>query len=383
MLQKRSLGQLLIKRGNTVMKRKQNMIIFSAGESVRNGKLDYLKKKLGENNIHCYDWRELFENAHDAAHIALLPSLSKKIPTFDFALVFAEGVDSVQIRGEAAQKSMRDNVLFELGLCVMALGTERVILFAEDSVHIPDDLIGIGKIGVKYVSYAASEFNSSVYRLGSEIEKAYDKLDKSLRTQIDSVIEHIKINADIISPVFIGAAVSSAEAYFFNFIIRLLENLDKGIIDTANNLSFVQPIEKVRIKILLPTIIDKTTRDKINEYYEKEKMSKYHIKDAVIRGLDFKGMMTNGELTVNDIPTSVTASYSVVNSILNIDSDDEYDLTAEKRFVTKEIDVYAYTLKKLLLPEIAAQRLYFIKDENKKAKILDALKRVEVIFVEM
>ena len=94
----------------------------------------------------------------------------------------------------------------------MALGTERVILFAEDSVHIPDDLIGIGKIGVKYISYAASEFNSSVYRLGPEIEKAYDKLDKSLRTQIDSVIEHIKINADIISPVFIGAAVSSAEA---------------------------------------------------------------------------------------------------------------------------------------------------------------------------
>jgi hypothetical protein len=191
------------------------------------------------------------------------------------------------------------------------------------------------------------------------------------------------MNADIVSPVFVGAAVSSAEAYFFNFIIRLLENLEKDIIDTTNNSSFTQPIEKVKIKILLPTVIDKTTRNKINDYYQKVKSSKYLIKEAGIRGLDFKGTMINGELVIIDIPTSVTASYSVVNSILNIESDDEYDLTAEKRFISKEIDVYAYTLKKLLMPEFAAQRLTFIKDENKKSKILDALKKVELSSIEL
>ncbi len=99
---------------------------------------------------------------HDSEHIALLPSLSKKIPTFDFALIFAEGVDTVQMRGEDVHKSMRDNVLFELGLCVMALGTDRVILFAEDSIHIPDDLIGVGKLGVKHISYVSSDFDLSV-----------------------------------------------------------------------------------------------------------------------------------------------------------------------------------------------------------------------------
>lgn len=365
------------------MRRSQNLIIFSAGESVRNGKTDYLKKKLSENNINCYDWRELFENVHDAQHIALLPGLSKKIPTFDFALIFAEGVDAVQMRGESSQKSMRDNVLFELGLCIMALGTERVILFAEDSVHIPDDLVGIGKIGIKYITFSSSDFDSSVDKLGSEIEITSDKLENKLRTQIDSVIDHINVNSDIISPVFIGAAVSSAEAYFFNFIIRLLENIEKEIINTDDNSLFTQSIEKVKINILLPVTIDKTTGKKINEYYEKEKASKFLIKDAGIRGLDFKGKVSDGELIVTDIPTSVTASYSVVNSILNIDSDDEYDLTAEKRFVAKEIDVYAYTLKKLLLPETAVHRLPFIKDEVKKAKILDALKRTKLHYIEL
>ncbi len=365
------------------MKRKQNLIIFSAGESVRNGKVDYLKKKLGENNINCYDWRELFDNVHDNEHIALLPVLSKKIPTFDFALVFAEAVDSVQLRGETVQSSMRDNVLFELGLCVMALGTERVILFAENSVHIPDDLIGIGKIGVKYITYSPSDFDSSVNLLGAEISNTSEALETNIKTQIDNIIDHIRINADVISPVFVGAAVSSAEAYFFNFIIRLLENLEKGIIDTADNSCFVQPIEKTQIRILLPTVIDKNTRNKINDYYKESKISNYLIKDAGIRGLDFKGTVTDGELIVTDIPTSVTASYTVVNSILNIESDDEYDLNAEKRFVSKEIDIYAYTLKKLLLPEIASQRLFFISDRNKKSKILEALKRTELSFIEL
>ena len=103
------------------MRRKQNVIIFSAGESIRNGSVEYIKSRLCKKDIICYDWRELFIKAHDMDNIALLPSLSKKIPTFDFAIIIAEAVDTVRFRGEE-QISMRDNVIFELGLCIMALG---------------------------------------------------------------------------------------------------------------------------------------------------------------------------------------------------------------------------------------------------------------------
>ncbi|MBQ3498917.1 MAG: hypothetical protein IJA87_07300 [Clostridia bacterium] len=92
--------------------------------------MNYLKKKLIENNIHCYDWRELFENVHDSEHIALLPGLSKKIPTFDFALIFAE-----------------------------------------DSIHIPDNFIGVGKLGVKHISYVSSDFDLSVDQLSCLLTK--------------------------------------------------------------------------------------------------------------------------------------------------------------------------------------------------------------------
>lgn len=81
------------------MRRKQNVIIFSAGESVRNGNVEYISKKLKERGIEYFDWRALFNCAHDAGNIALLPSLTKKIPTFDFALIFAETVDELKLRG--------------------------------------------------------------------------------------------------------------------------------------------------------------------------------------------------------------------------------------------------------------------------------------------
>ncbi len=189
------------------MRRKQNVIIFSAGESVRNGNVEYIEHKLREQNIVCFDWRSLFKQAHDIEHIALLPSLSKKIPTFDFALIFAEGVDKVKLRDTEEIATMRDNVVFELGLCVMALGVERVILLAEESIRIPEDLIGIGKVGIEYVTFNSTKREEAVQEVSEIISNKADAFANKFETQLDKIINHININSDLISPVFIGAAV--------------------------------------------------------------------------------------------------------------------------------------------------------------------------------
>ena len=60
--------------------------------------------------------------------------------------------------------------------------------------------------------------------------------------------------------------------------------------------------------------------------------------------------------------------------------DDEYDLLAEERFATKEMDVYAFALKKLLSADVANKRLSFISDENKKQRILSLLQNVSIEF---
>ena len=83
---------------------------------------------------------------HDSEHIALLPSLSKKIPTFDFALIFAE-----------------------------------------DSIHIPDDLIGVGKLGVKHISYVSSDFDLSVDQLSCLLTKLNNnKIQKHINNRANT-----------------------------------------------------------------------------------------------------------------------------------------------------------------------------------------------------
>ena len=363
------------------MRRSQNVIVFSAGESVRNQKVEYIQQRLmeKENGICCLDWRDLFRGANHADQIALLPALMKKIPTFDFALIFAEGVDQVTMRGKEQYAAMRDNVVFELGLCLMALGAERVILLSEEGLRLPDDLQGIGKIGLEHIVYTSDTGSSQVAsQLETIIRCKSEHLESSLSAQIDRVIAHISANADIVSPVFVGAAVSSAEAYFANFIVRLLARLDAPILRMGDNtpLSLTQEPE---LRIVFPTAVDSMTPDAISRYYHRLGAESFVIENAGARSLSFWGILHDGHLTIVDVPTSVTASYCVVNSILNIDSDDVYDRTAEERFVTKEMDVYEYTLRKLFTPEIASARLARMENDGQKARVLRALERIELI----
>ncbi len=366
--------------------RKQNVIIFSAGESIRNGKIAFIRKVLEEHNICCSEWHDLFHFAHNAQQIALLPALAKKIPTFDFALIFAEGVDEVKLRGIEDCKTMRDNVLFELGLCVMGLGTERVILFAEDSIHLPDDLAGIGKIGIEHITFhEKDDFEASLHKVEHTITEKALLYDEQFSQQLDAIIQHINVNARIISPVFIGAAVSSAEAYFTNFIIRLLEHTNGCFHGKGASDQTYQFPKDFQIKIIMPTGVDQMTRTAISNYYQRHRLQEFVVEAAGIRDLFFHGTYDEAKqaLIIYDIPSSITASYVVVNSILNIDSDDEYDISAEKRFITKEMDIYEYTLKKLFTYEIAEQRLHFIQDPNKKAVILQQLQNITILHADI
>lgn len=360
--------------------RAQNVILFSAGESVHNGKTEYIKQQLRRDGIHCMDWHELFRHAHNAEHLALLPSLVKKIPTFDFALVFAEGVDEVKLRGDVPLHTMRDNILFELGLCVMGLGSERVILLAEEGLHIPDDLTGIGTTGIHRITFPPDDFETPVNQVEQLLTARLRQYSRQFTVQLDQVIRHINRNADTISPVFVGAAVSSAEAYFMNFIVRLLENMENGFLSADYSASPLPFPRRTLLYILFPSG-GRITLDQIRSCYRSLKAKSFVIPNAGSRDLFFHAIYSSDreQMTILDIPTSITASYSVIRSILNIDSDEDYDQDAEQRFTIKEMDTYRYALQKLLSPTLAAQRLTFIRDDEKKAKILRRLQTVQIL----
>lgn len=216
--------------------------------------------------------------------------------------------------------------------------------------------------------------------MGEIIERKSEELTKRFKIQLNEIVRHIDEKTDFVSPVFVGAAVSSAESYYLNFIVRLLENSDKGFSYLNESSTQIEFPKDFVIKIIIPDSVNGMTRSDIIRYYNYHGFDEFVIHQAGARELFFYGKYNKLEkkLVIVDIPTSITASYSVVSSVLNMDSDDEYDDFAEERFVAKEMDIYSYTLQKLLASETAGERLLFINDETKRNMIIENLKNVSV-----
>ena len=304
--------------------RSQNIIVFSSGAAVRNERLARVMKRLRDHGHNPSEWRELFATANDEMNMALLPSLIKKIPTFDFAVIIGDKADLVkQFRDDDVEMPvMRDNVVFETGLCIMALGAERVILLVEDGVRIPEDLQGINELGIMHVYLENS-----------------DKLDDVFKTYIDDQRERM-------SPVVIGASVTTADGYLDNFLMRFWNNLDKGYVSNGKECSFPK---NVTVNVLVPKRIDDRIRERINRFYNERKLeSGSIITDDIRRTIEFKYSIDGDTMTVFDIPSTITASYGTVRDILNIEADDAPDKKAEERFLQKETDSFIFTLDTLM-----------------------------------
>ena len=167
--------------------------------------------------------------------------------------------------------------------------------------------------------------------------------------------------------------------------MRLFENIDKGFSSREHPEKVYPCPDKIKLCICLPSAVSMSTRSMISVYFKKHGYEDFFIGNAGIRGLFFNGRLdeSDSSLLIVDVPTSITASYVLVNSVLNIDSDADYDALAEERFVTKEMDIYAFALNKLLSPEVARKRLSFIHNSEKAERILNQLQNVSIEFVDI
>ena len=129
--------------------RKQNVIIFSSFKS-----LEIVRRLCAElnksNRVNAINWNSYFEAVYTKEYseqksYPLFCFLTKRIPSFDFAIVVAGKDDMLppeDRKNPQDEYRMRDNVIFELGMCCMALGESRVILLRHKNVRLFADLRG-------------------------------------------------------------------------------------------------------------------------------------------------------------------------------------------------------------------------------------------------
>jgi hypothetical protein len=312
----------------------------------------------------------------------ILSMLIKEIPTFDFAIILCvatdileQEIDTKEIleqkieykEGEIVKRLIRkylmcDSVLFECGLCIMALGTDRVILLRDRNVAIPFDLtIGLEKMGVKTIEYNADNLHDKLKDVNAYIEKKSSE----------------------ISPIVIGASITTADGYFNNFILRFWENIRYGFIDFETKDEFNPDVSQIRMDIYIPYKISIDLNEKIKDFYEANNYKRGIVPQGKFRGIEFRYKIVGDAYVICDYPSTLTASYNTVKDILNLSADERHDRNAEERSLMKERDSFLLALKKLMMKESLTLKLStFQKNKSEIQEILDRMKQVNIIELE-
>ena len=133
-----------------------------------------------------------------------------RVENYDFALFLLTPDDAIESRGEK-QKSARDNVFFEAGLFLSALGRERVEILVQneqakpDKVKIPSDLSGVilprftadsSIASLATLNNALSNFRDRIRRLGRFIRPI--KLVESWGFDLESKKFSMNLSAELL-----------------------------------------------------------------------------------------------------------------------------------------------------------------------------------------
>lgn len=147
-------------------------IVFVGGTSEKSGLLKALTVALQETAV-VHPWWTTDSFKPMASTLDGLIAAAQK---YDFA-VFLLTPDDFTVSRDLESFSSRDNVLFEFGLFLGALGPDRVLVFALNDpvkkLKVPSDLLGVTI--PRFVANDDDEIIASMVVLSSQIEKAIQR----------------------------------------------------------------------------------------------------------------------------------------------------------------------------------------------------------------
>ena len=342
--------------------RKQNIIFFSSFNSL--GFVNTLVNKLNESEfVNAISWQSCFktmyeENYEQKKSYPLFRFLNKNIPSFDFAVIVS-GKDNVFARNDKGESlRMRDNIVFELGMCSMALGESRVILLHQKDVEL---FANLGRGRAKEFFSEIEEYHSTALTIDNIQIKAFEYTDNCDKTAVNdicqSIVEYVKDKAAEYDPVVVGAACSTASGYYGNFIERLAGALKKKSGFEKYDL------EHIELHIVLPEfeIQENETQESLSLFLKDPKQAsdemffsnpEYGIQKRRVddsgRSIEFAYKEGKDKLYIVDIPTTILASYKTIHNIMKIADDVSKNEKTIAMYFAKEMNMFKSTLQKII-----------------------------------
>lgn len=219
--------------------------IFIGSSSEGLGVAQYIKDFFMESDEYeCIIWNEDVFKENES----FLETLTKSASLFDFGfMVFT--ADDVSVVREQTFLSARDNVLFEYGLFLGRLGTDRAYIIQERETKLPSDLLGI------------TISNYTTIEIGGKKEPKWDDLKESLTKLKKSIDDKVRLG-------HLGMLPSTVVA------ISYYENFVRLVSDWINS---VEPkfeingkiFSSAKLIIVIPTDLDADLKKRATIFYKK------------------------------------------------------------------------------------------------------------------
>ncbi len=224
---------------------KPRIFIGSSGEGLKVAQ--YIKHKLQKAEFEVFLWTDdIFK-----ANSSVLETLLKEASLFDFGIMVATK-DDFTIKRDKEFTTARDNVVFEFGLFLGRLGTNRAFVIQEKGTELPSDLYGI-----TVPRFEMSDNLDSNYELNIEIDKI-----------IKTINEKIQLGELGLLPSTVLAI-----GYFENFVSLICESLNM-----SNELEVKgKKYKKFQFNIVIPKDLDADIKKRAKIYFKNKSLEEIEI----------------------------------------------------------------------------------------------------------
>ena len=213
---------------------------------------------------------------------------------FDFGIFIASKDDLLRSRG-AQFAVARDNVLFEYGIFLGALGKKNSFLLLEEGIELPSDLKGI---------------NVVKYNLEAE-EVSHNSFLNAIDKVLNEVRRYDEYNFYRLLP-----STTIAISYFENFLERLSDVIGYEDMLSVEGVTYTP----VKIRIVLPDNLRGDIQKKVAGMERKLKLVKGNVAgvdNGRFMSLSVKIDSTTKSATIYDLPTSLSGIDNVIKAIYN------------------------------------------------------------------
>jgi hypothetical protein len=286
-----------------------------------------------------------------------LESLVNANMMFDFAVYIFTPDDDLKTRKKNV-KTMRDNVLFEMGFSLGRLGINRSYIITEETVNIPSDLHGI-----------------SISKFKKPGNKNYKDAVKKACLEIKQILEEQAANTEL---GFLPST-TTAIGYFSNFLARVCDLLRKDVKSLTINGKEWKKNDKednFRITVIIPEKLAYIGPQRLDDTLKEINLKSIPIKnpnqDPAKPGRDYplyaKADIDTGDLLqLYDLPTTLFSSIRAIEMIVHKNNIGKNKL--EDILQLRELKNFEQTLRMLLdYPENDIYRKYISIDYQEHYK---------------